>query len=345
MQETRFAGHRLHCELAAYHEAAHAVVALHYGRVVKGGYMRRFAPVALMVIPLFAPISAQAARFYESEIAGNIGYNLYIEGQIARGDYNQLTTIIKRRQAFPHGVRIGSSGGDVSEAMAIGRLFRKSLVDVYPSNRNAHLVSERNKSSGTSSNIIPSDGQCNSACALIVFASVAFGVEDDMRVGIHRPIYDPEYFAGLSFADAQEKTRQLDREVRAYLKEMDVPTDIADKMMSIPSNDVVYLKIRDYRERIGGQPSAIFEWLKARCGAPEPQEQQDISNTLAYRWYTDLTNAGATIAAAEYREGAQLGARLSSGYRDYLYNKYKALSSCREKAVEEERRRILQTMK
>jgi len=34
MQGTRFAGHALHCELAAYHEAAHAVVALHYGRVV-----------------------------------------------------------------------------------------------------------------------------------------------------------------------------------------------------------------------------------------------------------------------------------------------------------------------
>lgn len=35
MQETRFADHALHCELASYHEAAHAVVALHYGRVVK----------------------------------------------------------------------------------------------------------------------------------------------------------------------------------------------------------------------------------------------------------------------------------------------------------------------
>lgn len=39
MQRTRFVGHRLHCELAAYHEAAHAVVALHYGRVVKEVYI------------------------------------------------------------------------------------------------------------------------------------------------------------------------------------------------------------------------------------------------------------------------------------------------------------------
>jgi len=44
MQETRFAGHRLHCELAAYHEAAHAVVALHYGRVVKEVFISRHLP-------------------------------------------------------------------------------------------------------------------------------------------------------------------------------------------------------------------------------------------------------------------------------------------------------------
>lgn len=307
--------------------------------------MRQFFSVTPVVIALLMPIMAQAARFYDSDMHGDVGYYLYIEGEIARGDYKQLTTVIKRRQAFPHGVRIGSSGGDVSEAMSIGRLFRKALVDVFPSNRSKHVVFNNQKSGEVSSDIIPSSGQCNSACALIVFASASYSSQDDEKVGIHRPIYDPAYFAGLSFSDAQEKTRQLDQEVRAYLKEMDVPTDIADKMMGVPSNDVVYLKIRDYRERIGGQPPAIFEWLKARCGAPEPQEQQDMINALSYRYYTDLTNAGATIAAAEYRERAQLGAQLSSGYRDFLYNKQKTLSSCREKTIKEERHHILQTMK
>lgn len=44
MQETHFAGHRLHRELAAYHEAAHAVVSLHYGRVVKEVFISRHFP-------------------------------------------------------------------------------------------------------------------------------------------------------------------------------------------------------------------------------------------------------------------------------------------------------------
>jgi hypothetical protein len=35
LPRSRIAGHALHCELAAYHEAAHAVVALHCGRVVR----------------------------------------------------------------------------------------------------------------------------------------------------------------------------------------------------------------------------------------------------------------------------------------------------------------------
>lgn len=44
MQGTRFAGHALHCELAAYHEAAHAVIALHCGRVVKEVYISHHLP-------------------------------------------------------------------------------------------------------------------------------------------------------------------------------------------------------------------------------------------------------------------------------------------------------------
>ena len=44
MRGTRFAGHALHCELTAYHEAAHAVVALHYGRVVMEARISRHLP-------------------------------------------------------------------------------------------------------------------------------------------------------------------------------------------------------------------------------------------------------------------------------------------------------------
>lgn len=44
MQSTRFVGHGLHCELAAYHEAAHAVVSLHYGRMVKEVFISRHLP-------------------------------------------------------------------------------------------------------------------------------------------------------------------------------------------------------------------------------------------------------------------------------------------------------------
>ena len=258
----------------------------------------------------------QAADLREMPRGADNRYNVGIEGPIVRGDYAKLTAIIKRRQEFPYFVSVKSPGGDVKEAMAVGRLVRKALLVVSPHE------------------------PCNSACALIVFASmVNMDLEDDTVVGIHRPIYDPSYFAGLSFSEAHEKTRQLDREVRDYLKEMDVPTDIADRMMAVPSNEVFYLSMSAYRDHVGVNPPAVFEWLKSKCGAHDPKGLEDIRNAAAYELYN--VKGADEVWKKRYRDRARLGAMLSPGYRDYLRQSNRKLSACQEKAIEEERRRIL----
>jgi len=289
--------------------------------------MRRFALIALVVISGSAPLVVQATHFSESADADGVGYYLSIEGQISRGDYKQLIAFIKKKQKFPTSVSIESPGGDVSEAMAIGRLFRKALVNVNPS------------------------GQCNSSCALIVFASAGGYYTPREKIGIHRPIYDPTYFAGLSFSDAQEKTRQLDREVRAYLKEMDVPTDLADKMMSVSSGDIVYLTMQNYQDQ-AGTPAAVSEWLKARCPYDplEPGEAKDLVNAMAYFSYMNLLELSKEVQGLERtlsqaREEAKLGAQLPTGYRNYLIKKVHKQSSCEKKAIDEQQRHTLQTMK
>jgi hypothetical protein len=292
--------------------------------------MRRFALIVLVVISGSAPLVVQAARFSESADAADadgVGYYLSIDGQISRGDYKQLIAFIKKKQKFPTSVSIESPGGDVNEAMSMGRLFRKALVNVNPS------------------------GQCNSSCALIVFASAGKLYSPSERIGIHRPIYDSTYFSGLSFSDAQEKTRQIDREVRAYLKEMDVPTDIADKMMSVSSSSVIYLTMQNYHDQ-AGQPAAVSEWLNARCPmAPlEPGEAEDFANAMAYFDYMTLMELSKDVQGlertlAQAREEAKLGAQLPTGYRNYLLKKFQKQYSCEKKSIDEQQRRALQTMK
>lgn len=252
-------------------------------------------------------------------------YHLAIEGRIGKGDYKRLTAFIKQKRRFPENVTIQSPGGDVEEAMAIGRLFRKALLDVSPS------------------------GQCNSACALIVFGGAGMSLSDE-RIGLHRPIYDPKYFAKLSFHEAEDKSRQLDHLVRAYLKEMDVPTAIADKMMAISSSDVFFITTKDYSDQ-AGSPAAVSEWLSARCRdlKIESDEARDLAKAMAYENYTFLTSFpedtnGRADALSELREQAMLGGRLPPGYRNYLLEKHKKGLSCQKQAIEEQRRLLLQGM-
>lgn len=202
----------------------------------------------------------------------------------------------------------------------MGRLFRRAMVIVKPG------------------------AICNSACALIVFASRAhFG---EGQLGLHRPSYRAEYFAGLSFEEARGKTRDLAATVRSYLKEMGVPSDLVDQMMTVPSNDVFYLNMDDYRARAGAAPAAAFEWLKARCGALSPAEMLDLVSAMAYIHYEAAMSMpdGERLVSEDDRKKARLGAALSSGYRNYLLKRWREVSACEEAEIRAEQRRILQSL-
>ena len=101
---------------------------------------------------------------------------LFIDGEIEKGDYHRLISVILNYGNIPSGGGITSPGGDVIEAMKIGRFIRKnhmSLVLVQP---------------------------CDSACAFIVFAAVKRVAG---KLGLHRPRYDPQYFSQLTGEDAK----------------------------------------------------------------------------------------------------------------------------------------------
>lgn len=253
-------------------------------------------------------------------------YILWVKGEIAKGDYGSLLTLLQKRNAFPFIVRIQSPGGDVIEAMRIGRLARKALLDVEPEYM-----------------------RCNSACALIVFSS-AVNPDGDWGIGLHRPFYDKQYFAGLSFEQAQAKHKALDRSVREYLIEMNVPTAIIDKMMAVASDEIVSLNLRQYREENGIRPPAVDEWLKARCGSIPSSELNDYKDLAHLNWYEleyrpDMNRERLEDLEKEHGEGARRAKRFSLGYRDYLSSKGKKIYDCQRASIEEEQRRVLAGLK
>jgi hypothetical protein len=190
----------------------------------------------------------------------------FLRGPILKGDYDKVATFLKAHHPFVSNFKLASPGGDVGEALKIGRLFRKYLIGTFAPN-NEHI-----EGTGMVHDDVPflsvgstdlcrgQDCICASACALIWMGGVSrFG-----NVGLHRPrIVDPMY-RGLMPAEASTAYNRLLGEVGAYLTEMEVPKPIIESMVATSSGDILWVNwLHDGLE----QPPSVAEWIDASCGS------------------------------------------------------------------------------
>lgn len=176
-------------------------------------------------------------------------YTLYLSGTITAGDLRKIVAAVAPPAVFPKYFTLESPGGDMVEAMAIGRFIRETASGT--------LVLKH----------------CASACVLALIAGISRSALEGSGVGLHRPYYESKEFAGLSLPDAEKKYKALREATRRYLEEMEMPTETIEKMFSISSDDVYYLTPLE-KERVLVPPSAYSEWIRAKCSPPTAQEQE-----------------------------------------------------------------------
>jgi hypothetical protein len=186
---------------------------------------------------------------------------LALSGQIFKGDYDKVVAFLKAHQPFLESFILNSPGGDADEAIRIGRLFRKYLIET-----NAHVGGD----------LILT---CASACALIWFG----GVHRDSKVGVHRPQINDPMFRGLSPTDASTVYRQVLGRIAAYLDEMEVPKSIIELMIGTSSSDIRWV---DNNYDGLDRPPSIAEWEDASCG---PSSAKEVSK-LGFNLETALKN-------------------------------------------------------
>jgi len=158
-------------------------------------------------------------------------------------------------------------------------------------------------------------------------------------LGLYRPRYENEYFAGLNLGEANNEYKKLDALVISYLKEMGVPTAISEKIMSTPSNRAVFMTTDEYIELAGSRPPAFDEWLIAQCGSMSTQEILDLSHAGTYEALkpAGTQRRGFTMTGNnKYREAARKAAMLSAGYRDYLVKRLHEIDKCEKMAIKTE---------
>jgi len=139
------------------------------------------------------------------------------DGPISMRGVAVLEEAIRNTDSIKHGdgsanmiFQITSDGGDVYAAMRLGRLLRSNKAKVWAVN------------------------YCASACVLVLAGGVDRFSEYE-NVVIHRP-YDTAV-GGIGMQERQKLLKARNQDIRDYLSEMNVPTELLNEMLAVPAHE------------------------------------------------------------------------------------------------------------
>jgi hypothetical protein len=187
----------------------------------------------LLIFCILSPL-AKVASAATIELArgpnGKAIVGLKVEGDILRGDALKLLGMYRYYGADAAStIFLLSKGGDVEEAMTMGRLIRTLRLETW-----APLHIQLPEPSG----LVMPDDKDNFICASACFLIYAGGVQrhGDFLV-LHRPYFSKSAVLEMSDVEQESRQRKVMAEVRDYLQTMEVDQYYIDKMMSISSQD------------------------------------------------------------------------------------------------------------
>jgi len=222
-------------------------------------FTRRFVPlIACMLIALPQVHAAELnARLLDDRVIDSS-----LEGEIQPGDYDRFITKI-RNGGLGTTLWLNSPGGDVHEAMKIGRLVRALRMDTQAPERAGDKTFCLTHPKGTGLDRC----NCASACFLIFVAGIK---RDGNHLGVHRVFPSHDRLRLMSPDDAAATTGKATNVVSAYLVEMGVPTHFAERLMAIPSNKMEWVSQEDISRYFSGYIPQYSEWVAAKCKSNLP---------------------------------------------------------------------------
>jgi hypothetical protein len=191
--------------------------------------------------------------FHEGIVEGD-GRYLLLQGEIVPGDYNNLIDFTIRSDVnLPnYEVILSSPGGDVAEALKIGRLFKALYITAL---------------------VGPTFGPCVSAC-FIIFASATERISWSGLIGIHRPYVNPDRMQTLAPTAAEALETQALRDAENYLHQLRVSNHLVDTMFANSSTEVHWLSQEELQYELGQRPPWYEEFLISRCGLDKEREDR-----------------------------------------------------------------------
>lgn len=165
------------------------------------------------------PFPADLPRRLEFAVTEDpdFGPMLTLHGGIEAGDARRLDAFLAGLDAVPPLAAMNSPGGDVDEALRIGRLLRERELDT----------------------LIPAGAACFSACPYALAGGVERRVSAQGSVGLHQHYYDAPGYMPVYFA--VEDIQRNQGETMAYLIEMGVDPGVMVHGLSTPPQEIYVL--------------------------------------------------------------------------------------------------------
>ncbi len=226
-----------------------------------------FAKASTILVVLAALIcGTDAARALESpKVFRGV---LVLEGKIVRGDYDRLRGFLSNKANFDKisgGVFLASPGGDVGEAIRIGRLIRSlRLSTEAPSGRPAGYKADEAMIFADDLVDPRADYGCASACFLLYVSGIYRNINWAGRLGVHRP-FRVEGNVPVRTADDPIIELAVRRVIEDYLREMDVPQKYVDLMFSVAPNKVRWITQGELDADLDGLIPELRRVVDARC--------------------------------------------------------------------------------
>ena len=207
----------------------------------------------LVLVGLFLAAAAEAADIrLARSLSGAPLPGITIEGAIAPGDYQKLVALALSSKGA-HTVWLASAGGNLSEALRMGRFIRSLGLSVsVPFSKDEPLVALKNRANNT----------CSSSCFLLYAAGVS---RQGSVLGLHRPSLPADEYFALGLDGAVAAFRVICDAVTAYLEEMGVPSKYTSLMLSTANSDMVWLSSEDIRNDLDGVIAEYAERFREAC--------------------------------------------------------------------------------
>jgi hypothetical protein len=202
--------------------------------------------------------SAEISTALRNVLGHQLENQIAILGEIEHGDFEKFRSTVLCEELSAFRVWIVSNGGDVVEALKIGRLVRAlGMETVIPTMFNSGQLFSIE---------VPDhvDQVCASACFFIYVAGVR---RDGTLLGIHRPYMSEEAYRKLSAQSALDAGQYFKNEIAEYLNEMGVSQTYLDRMYAIPKNEIEWIQKNEVVHNFDGFIPELSEWADARCGS------------------------------------------------------------------------------